>query len=196
MLVSLSNIDRLAFGPAVPPGLELTPRQPVWHFAIFIKDLRVPTAYGSETSADISKPRRKALLDELHAMWERLNELIDHHAVLLDQRNNDRGETTHRCHQRQPQGHLRRSQGRRGWAPASAPLRGARRRNVSARKVASITASAVTSSTPLATDACERSCKKASMLRFIGPPSFWNPFGNIRTPLQYIIPPLQYITPP
>ena len=83
MLLSLSDMDVLAFGPPVPEGWSQFPRHPAKHFAIFIKVLGIVIGYGTEASSDISKVRRAALLGEIRAVQERLEEFTDHHASQL-----------------------------------------------------------------------------------------------------------------
>ena len=54
MLLTLSDIDVLAFGPPVPEGWSQFPRHRVKHFHIFIKALAIVMSYGTESSSDIS----------------------------------------------------------------------------------------------------------------------------------------------
>ena len=89
MLLTLSNINVLAFGPPVPEGWAQFPRHPAKHFAVFIKAFAIVMAYGTESASEISTIRTRGLLEEMRAVQGRLEKFTDHHAARLDPHNED-----------------------------------------------------------------------------------------------------------
>ena len=87
MLLTLSDIDVLAFGAPVREGWAQFPRHPAKHIDIFIKALAIVMAYGTESSSDISATRRRGLLKEIRTVQGCLEEYTDHHAARLDPHN-------------------------------------------------------------------------------------------------------------
>ena len=87
MLLTLADIDVLAFGPPVPEDWAKFPRRPAKHLNIFIKALAI--RQGTESASDISTTRRRGLLEEIRAVQGRLEKLTGHHAARLDVRKAD-----------------------------------------------------------------------------------------------------------
>ena len=84
MLLTLSNIDALAFGAAVPEGWAQCPRHPAKYFDVFIKALAIVMTHGTESASEISTTRRRGLLEEMRAVEGRLEKFTNHHAAKLD----------------------------------------------------------------------------------------------------------------
>ena len=84
VLLTLSGIDVLAFGPPVPEGWSQLPRHSANHSDIFIDALAIVKTYGTESSPGISATRRRGLLEKIRTIQERLEEFTDHHAARLD----------------------------------------------------------------------------------------------------------------
>eukprot|EP00904_Undaria_pinnatifida_P001048 jgi/Undpi1/10944/HiC_scaffold_3.g01470.m1 len=83
ILLTLSDVEVLAFGPPATEGWAQFPRHPAKHFDVFIKAQAIVMAYGTEAASDIFTARR-GLQEEIHAIQGCLEELTDHRPARLD----------------------------------------------------------------------------------------------------------------